>query len=415
MTKSSSSKSRSVLLSVFLIFLTNGAVVQSFIPTSNLKFLSIVLDKLIDSNSEYAAYPPQQSFTHIDITRLGTIKSVASYFLEKQKALSPNGSHWSHGLRRHVRLEDNVIEKVYNLNIDELYKDYLNEEQFKELKNCDLDLDNAIKVLGESVEINDFDARLKDLPHAHFDAETFVESNRFLSMNLNESLRLIFAGKYADARRQLGISLHTLQDFYSHSNWIEMGNENINKEIGTARFFDNYHDKQMLASLNDEYTCFSENCTKFIYNCSSDFGELYDLGVKYKISMPITCPLVFYKCKNNVVVDKLTSGYYTGQKLENGASVTKPFGKNKCSHGGYLDLTSHENAIGGINKDTAYYFLSPHADLHSKAVNLAIEHTKYFFDQLRGIIGEKHFDNLLQLFHRGNEFKFTCFFHKLFS
>ena len=31
-------------------------------------------------------------------------------------------------------------------------------------------------------------------------------------------------GKYSTARALLGKNLHTMQKFYSHSNWIELGN-----------------------------------------------------------------------------------------------------------------------------------------------------------------------------------------------
>ncbi len=34
------------------------------------------------------------------------------------------------------------------------------------------------------------------------------------------------------ARQLLGQLLHTLQDFYSHSNWIELGKKEINEHLG---------------------------------------------------------------------------------------------------------------------------------------------------------------------------------------
>ncbi|KTF91533.1 hypothetical protein cypCar_00023387 [Cyprinus carpio] len=47
----------------------------------------------------------------------------------------------------------------------------------------------------------------------HFHGEKFVDGKV-----------LIIKEKLADARKMLGTILHTLQDFYSHSNWIELGN-----------------------------------------------------------------------------------------------------------------------------------------------------------------------------------------------
>ena len=40
---------------------------------------------------------------------------------------------------------------------------------------------------------------------------------------------------------------------------------------------------------------------------------------------------------------------------------------------------------------------SPHADLHLKAAELAIEHTEYYFNQIRKKIGDKEFSNFLNL------------------
>ena len=52
---------------------------------------------------------------------------------------------------------------------------------------------------------------------------------------------------------------------------------------------------------------------------------------------------------------------------------------------------------GGINKDSGLYLFSPHADLHLKAAELAIEHTEYYFNQIRKKIGDKEFSNFLDL------------------
>ena len=43
------------------------------------------------------------------------------------------------------------------------------------------------------------------------------------------------------------------------------------------------------------------------------------------------------------------------------------------------------------------YLFSPHADLHIIAANLAIDHTEYYFNQIRKKIGDKEFSNFLRL------------------
>lgn len=54
-------------------------------------------------------------------------------------------------------------------------------------------------------------------------------------------------------------------------------------------------------------------------------------------------------------------------------------------------------AIGGINEDFGYLIFSPHADLHLKAAVLAINHTEYFFNEIRKSIGDVEFSNFLSL------------------
>lgn len=61
------------------------------------------------------------------------------------------------------------------------------------------------------------------------------------------------------ARGRMGDLLHTLQDFYSHSNWIEMGRTDINDRIGI------HEEIGKIAGIN-QATC-SEGCTKIESKC----------------------------------------------------------------------------------------------------------------------------------------------------
>lgn len=40
------------------------------------------------------------------------------------------------------------------------------------------------------------------------------------------------AGDYEAARTLLGLSLAAIQDFYSHTNWVELGNKDFNRDVG---------------------------------------------------------------------------------------------------------------------------------------------------------------------------------------
>jgi hypothetical protein len=62
------------------------------------------------------------------------------------------------------------------------------------------------------------------------------------------------------ARGRIGDLLHTLQDFYSHSNWIEMGKTEINDRIGL------HADIGQVAGI-DQPTCSSNGCTKIESSC----------------------------------------------------------------------------------------------------------------------------------------------------
>ena len=80
----------------------------------------------------------------------------------------------------------------------------------------------------------DVENHLKDLPRAHFDNEEIDDSHQRL---LEERLKVITALNSEDmsgARDLSGQLLHTLQDFYSHTNWVEM-NSDLYKGLGTPQ------------------------------------------------------------------------------------------------------------------------------------------------------------------------------------
>jgi hypothetical protein len=166
---------------------------------------------------------------------------------------------------------------------------------------------------------------------AHFDAEQFRESSLRLLRLKKQIISLINnAGDnkvhYTKARKETGRLLHTLQDFYSHSNWIESGNSDPLSILGNEIISDDY------VAEADENTC---------NDCSP--------ARKYNILFGSD------DCQNNLLnTGKLTSGYYGGQ------DVAKPRGVGKCSHGGIFDKSRKLKSKGGINKDSSLRYLSPH-------------------------------------------------------
>lgn len=167
---------------------------------------------------------------------------------------------------------------------------------------------------------------------AHFDAEQFREGSLRLIRLKKQVVSLIKMADdnevdYTKARKDAGTLLHTLQDFYSHSNWIETGNNDPLSILGNEII-----SESNIAGTNEK-TC--NDCT------AASFAHLLGLGAD--------------DCQNNLLnTGKLTSGYYEGQ------DVAKPVGVGKCSHGGILDKSRKFDPIGGINKDASLRYLSPH-------------------------------------------------------
>ena len=69
-------------------------------------------------------------------------------------------------------------------------------------------------------------------PTYHFDNEQFGQSNNRLKETRRSVYVAAMAGDYAHARVLTGRYLHTMQDFYSRSNWIEMGNTQPHEGLG---------------------------------------------------------------------------------------------------------------------------------------------------------------------------------------
>ncbi|KAJ7382675.1 hypothetical protein OS493_033733 [Desmophyllum pertusum] len=155
------------------------------------------------------------------------------------------------------------------------------------------------------------------------------------------------------ARNLAGSALHTLQDFCSHSNWIELGNSGPFDVLAKPG-----------CEIPDEFIAGATEAT-----CKS-------------------C-LTAESCKTNLITVKLTSGYRSGQDIK------KPANIGKCSHGGKTDDSRLKPATGGINKDSTSKHESPHASLHKIAADLAIEATKVFLSDVRSTVGDDIFAKFL--------------------
>ena len=167
---------------------------------------------------------------------------------------------------------------------------------------------------------------MKHKAAAHFDGEQFNAGKKRLTNLKSQIISALFDGKKLEHARKLsGKYLHTLQDFYSRSNWIELGNtwlfDNLTNSESKIRagFF----------AASNESTC--RACTPIIES-------------KANVD----------DCYSNLITKKLTSGYSSGQ------DVSKPLENGKCSRGGRQDSSRFLPATGGINKDSYRRIFSPH-------------------------------------------------------
>ncbi|XP_007459661.1 PREDICTED: von Willebrand factor A domain-containing protein 7-like [Lipotes vexillifer] len=82
--------------------------------------------------------------------------------------------------------------------------------------------------LGEVSRANaaqDFLPTSRNDPDLHFDAERLGQGRTRLVGALGETVVAARALDHSLARQRLGAALHALQDFYSHSNWVELGKQ----------------------------------------------------------------------------------------------------------------------------------------------------------------------------------------------
>jgi hypothetical protein len=135
----------------------------------------------------------------------------------------------------------------------------------------------------------------------HFDGENFDGGQARLVQLKKDTIAAVKAGDAESARKSLGGALHTLQDFYAHSNWVELGSTDINYALGKEGQSLTY------AAFND-ITC---------NECSSGFINRIAFGC--------------HDCSTNTDgFTKLTSGYYFGEDSPGNGTAIPSW---KCHHG----------------------------------------------------------------------------------
>ncbi|XP_043119942.1 von Willebrand factor A domain-containing protein 7 [Puntigrus tetrazona] len=193
-------------------------------------------------------------------------------------------------------------------------------------------------------------------PVYHFDSERVEGATQILRELWSQTVLQTQAKEYQGARHSLGQLFHSLQDFYSHSNWVEMGQQEVYLHL--------LHPEEPSVAVASEETPTCAECYRF-----SCYNNLLEEMIRQ------TKPL-------------LTTGYFSTYPV-------KPQGK--CSHGGILDSSRHQGAEGGINKDSTSPLFSPHHYLHKEAAHLATTATLRVLQDLRNEVGPKSFLRLFSV------------------
>ncbi|CAF1348949.1 unnamed protein product [Rotaria sordida] len=195
---------------------------------------------------------------------------------------------------------------------------------------------------------------------SHFDSESFIGGSKLIMKRYQSTLDAILkADNYDQGRKTFGEMLHTIQDFYSHTNFIELEYKSPSDVLGKRIFqIDEF------ASINTK-TCISCNDEQCQINTNIDEN--------------------IHKTK------LLTSGYFIPIGF-NLFKKSKP--KGKCSHGGSFDSTQDDEPTGGINKDKLN---SIHGHLHYQAASMAYKATVKILTQLRQDISDESFALFLTL------------------
>ena len=265
--------------------------------------------------------------THFEITKCALYRITFDYLETKFGKQEVNGPLTKNGV---CDDSEAIMKKLFtNLKLN-----------FKSVKN-------AIESIAKENKLTDIEEIRNE--EAHFDSEHFdAGANRLLNFK-HAGIYAISSGNFYNARRHFGKLFHTVQDFYSHSNWVEFSPDSPNSKLANSPNLGEIVD-------NDTHACIE---CKTPDDCKDNINPII---LKKKL---------------------LTTGFFS---IHN---KNRPLGK--CSHGGFLDKTK-KNSKDGINKDT---ISSPHGHLHYQAVNLAEITTYNILKDLHTQIGNANFEEFL--------------------
>lgn len=353
-----------MLFKVVFLLTTVISLTTGFLPTS--ATLKAVEFLRFTSNG-------QKTITHGDITRQALLQIAAVIFISNP---NPNYQGSAQDVQRLLDSDkeldiSGLIEAYYS---NKLPKESLTRRKAKFCKSiCDITKYNG---QVDMVELR--------IAAAHFDSEQFESAQTRLVCLRNLATLLISRrglgqldnrdSEYDNARKYVGRLLHTLQDFYSHTNWIE---NHIGESVIATYSVLGQSNKMIENVAKLANPCL--DCRKVRNSMFMTALDLMSLGLIIESTS-------IYECNNNIdeslkSQNLLTSGYSKGGKNGDDEVIVKPEGK--CSHGGIIDGSTDQSATGGINKDSSHKELASHHYYHSMAADVAQDHSYEFLSRLR--------------------------------
>lgn len=232
---------------------------------------------------------------HVSITKFGLLRSMVSFFKENPQYILRGTSGNTEDL------SDIFISADSPNETDKLFS---NIQSAKHLQN-------AIKeIQASNAEVDT--APIKNVAAPHFSEERIQEGSMRLQELRSAVISSMLRGmKYEHSRKLVGRYLHTLQDFYSRSNWVEIGNR--------VTAYDGLTNKEISIPVELITKSNQKNCIQ----CT--------LGKEKRNG-----------CGNTLLTEEITSGYQKGQKPENIVN---------CSHGEIANKGGDKKLRGGINRD----------------------------------------------------------------
>lgn len=184
----------------------------------------------------------------------GTPRISHAFVVEGAKLKALKTVHWMYGTVPYFSHEKITRYAIWQTMVEEIEPQYfswsmLNQDWFYEISRANEEVDDDQKSSEK-----------------HYDNGKFLESHNRLSEKRREIHEAISKGDIHLARKLLGQALHTVQDFYSHTNWVT-----IRKLAGSA--------------FIEEYPC--QGCSKPPQNIVPvvKLKMFYESGQRWEVSV----------------------------------------------------------------------------------------------------------------------------------